>query len=91
MISLETQVSAAPGVLVRELDGEAVLLNVQTEQYYGLDEVGTRMWAVLTGSSSIQAALETLLAEYEVDAATLERDLLQLAQDLVAADLLVVQ
>ncbi len=69
------KVSIPDGVLVRELEGESVLLNLNTESYFGLDDVGTRMWAALTGSASIQAAYEALLAEYDVDAERLQADL----------------
>ena len=72
---LKGKVSIPEGVLVRELRGESVLLNLNTESYFGLDDVGTRMWAVLTGSPSVQAAYEILLAEYEVDPARLSADL----------------
>ena len=55
------------GVLVRELSGEAVLLNLEREMYFGLDEIGYRMWTVLTDFDSIGVACEQLLSEYEVE------------------------
>ena len=61
-------------VLFRELDGEAVLLNLDTEQYLGLDEVGTRMWTLLTTAPTVQAAYDALLAEYDVAPDTLRHD-----------------
>ena len=45
--SLPTQVEISPEALFQELDGETVLLNLQSERYYGLDDVGTRMWQLL--------------------------------------------
>ncbi len=51
------------GVLVRELEGESVLLNLESESYFGLDGIGTRMLALLTDSDSIEAAYEKLLDE----------------------------
>src|SRR3990172_11079651 len=74
-VLLKGKVSIPDGVLVRDLQDESVLLNLNTESYFGLDDVGTRMWAVLTGSPSVQAAYEILLAEYEVDPARLSADL----------------
>lgn len=62
-------------VLVRQLAGESVLLNLQTERYFGLDEVGTRMWTHLTSSVSIEAAYQNLLEEYEVEGKVLRRNL----------------
>jgi hypothetical protein len=69
------RVSAAEGVLVRELAGEAVLLDLKRETYFGLDPVGTRMWQALTTAETIQSAFEMLLSEYEVEPDVLRRDL----------------
>jgi hypothetical protein len=61
------KVVASENVLLRELSGEAVLLNLDSEMYFGLDEIGYRIWTVLTASDSIGAAYEQLLSEYEVE------------------------
>jgi hypothetical protein len=68
-------VVVAPDVMFRVVGDESVLLNLKTEFYLGLDEMGTRVWAALTGSPSVQDAYRTLLDEYEVDADQLRRDL----------------
>lgn len=47
-------------VLVRFLDNESVFLNLETEHYYGLDEIGTRMWQTVTAAPYIEAAYEQL-------------------------------
>jgi hypothetical protein len=82
-ISFGMRVSVPPDVLIQELEGESVLLNLESERYFGLDDVGTRMWAVLSKSESLQGAYEALLAEYEVDPDLLRRDLLALVERLV--------
>lgn len=69
------RISIPDGVMVRELEGESVLLNLDSESYFGLDDIGTRMWAVLTDAESIETAYETLLAEYEVEPEHLRTDL----------------
>jgi hypothetical protein len=76
------------GVLLRELSGEAVILNLNTEHYFGLDEIGTRMWVLLTSSATIQAAFDVLLEEYAVDADTLHRDMTELIKNLMEHGLL---
>ena len=67
-ISFTSRVVVPDTVLFRELDGEAVILNLDTESYLGLDPVGTRMWGVLTSQPSIEAAYQILLSEYDVAA-----------------------
>ena len=86
--SFAQSVSVPADLLFREVDGEAVLLNLDSENYLGLDEVGTRMWVVLTTSDSVRAAYETLPAEYEVAPDVLHRDMAKLVQELVAHGLL---
>lgn len=61
-------------VVVRELDGEAVLLHLESEQYFGLNEVGTKFLMALKEGVSIGAALDTVLAEYAVEPEILKRD-----------------
>jgi Coenzyme PQQ synthesis protein D (PqqD) len=75
-------------LVVRELAGEAILLSLDSEKYYGLDDVGFRMWTVLTGSDSIGAAYERLLSEYEVQPQELLQDLDLLIKDCMAHCLL---
>ena len=77
-------------VLVSELGGESVILNLKTESYFGLDEVGARMWAVVTAAESIQAGYETLTGEYDVEPERLRADLAALLEQLVEQGLLVV-
>lgn len=78
----ELQLTAPEHVMFRELDGEAVLLNLQNEMYYGLDEVGTRMWQLLTTSESVQAAMDSMLEEFDVTPETLEQDVARMIQEL---------
>lgn len=86
--SLDSKILAAKNVLMQDLSGESVLLNLQTEQYFGLDDVGTRMWQVLTEQSSIQAAIEVLLDDYDVESNQLEQDVKQLIGKLFEENLI---
>jgi len=82
-ISFDARVSIPLDVLVSELAGELVILNLNSESYFGLDEVGTRMWKALTTSETIQSAYDGLLAEYEVSEDRLREDLINLLDKLV--------
>jgi hypothetical protein len=64
--------------LINEIGGESVILSLKSASYFGLDEMGTRMWQVLVSSDSIQAAYEQLLAEYDVEDERLRTDLMNL-------------
>ena len=82
------QVIKAPDVLLQDLEGEAVLLNLANGQYYGLDETSYDMYQTLLSSSSVQAAYETLCHEYEVNPDQLSADLDQFLKHLLENGLL---
>lgn len=82
-ISFSDRVRVPDGVLVSQLQEESVILNLDSERYFGLDDVGTRMLSVLSTSDSIEAAFESLRAEYDVDGQVLRQDLLALVESLV--------
>lgn len=74
-LSFSTNVSLAPDVMLRRVADEAVLLNLKTEQYLGLDAMGTLVWNALVTSDSIQTAYDSLLAEFDVGSEQLRKDL----------------
>ena len=77
-----------PDVVWRDVDGEIVLLNVITGQYFGLDGSGSRVWQILDrGAVSVGAVCETLSTEFDVDRATIESDVTTLVNELVAQQL----
>ena len=69
-------------VLLSNLQAESVILNLDSERYFGLDDVGTRFLSALTTSNSIETAYELLLEEYDVDRQALRQDLLALVENL---------
>ncbi len=83
-LSLADSVAINPNVLFRELDGEAVLLSLDAGIYYGLDPEGTKIWELIAELGSLRLVFDAMLREYDVDTATLERDLLRLVNDLCA-------
>ena len=73
--SKSRQVVKAPDVLLQDLEGEAVLLNLKNGQYYGMDENSYYMYKALTSSGSVQDAYERLSQEYDVEPGQLRADL----------------
>ena len=69
-------------VVCREIQGEAVLLNLATGIYFGLDPVGTRVWQLIGEQGSTEKIAEAMLAEYEVDDRRLRQDLDDLIRQL---------
>lgn len=63
-------------VFAQEVDGESVLLDMESENYFGLDGVGTSIWhAIEKYEGDFDKIFEALKQEYDVDETTLLRDL----------------
>jgi hypothetical protein len=82
-VSFTDRIRVPRDVLISRLQEESVLLNLDNERYYGLDDVGTRMLSVLTSSDSVQSAWEQLVDEYDVDREVLRQDLFSLVERLL--------
>lgn len=76
-----------PHVYFREIDGQMVLLNLENEEYFGLDPVGTNIVNHLT-DEPYDAAMADLANQYEVDREVLRQDVAELVETLLAAGLL---
>jgi Coenzyme PQQ synthesis protein D (PqqD) len=87
MLKLTHQIEIAPDVLIQELGSELVLLNLASEAYFGLDDVGNAMWSALKETGSVQSAYDRLLEQYDVDPEVLKQDLLNLIEQFVEHDL----
>lgn len=87
-IAYDARLRVPEDVLVSELEGESVLLNLKSEIYFGLDQMATRMWTELTKGGTIQEAYDRLCAEYDVAPEKLRSDLTELIDKLVSHGLL---
>ncbi len=82
------RVSVPSEVMASHLGGEIVLLNLTTETYFGLDEVGAAMWDAVTHSPSLEQAFLCLASEFDVDEETLSIDLRRFLDQLSAHGLI---
>lgn len=88
MMVLDKRVTVPPGVMFRDLDGEAVVLEIESGRYFGLNETGTRMWLLLQEHGSLERVLRDLLIEYDVTEERLRRELLSFVDTLSSQRLL---
>lgn len=76
-------------VLLQELpDQGLIFLDLRTEEYFGLDEVGTRMYETVVSAGTADGAFDQLVREYDVNAETLRSDLSSFLSRLVERGLL---
>ena len=90
-VSLPHQVTLKPDVLFQPLNGESILLNLQTEQYYSLDGVGTRVWELFKAHGSVDSVITHMLALYNVEEDHLRHDLANLIEKLATAKLITIE
>ncbi|WP_309497033.1 PqqD family protein [Sulfurovum sp.] len=90
-MNLDQKVTFAETVFAQEVDGEMVLLDMESENYFGLDEVGTSIWQAMQDKETLKEVLEVLLEQYEVDAEVLENDLSSFIGKLVESGLVKVE
>ncbi len=70
-----TRIYPHPDVAFRQIEEEIVLLNLKTGQYFSLDEVGARIWSHLMETHTLEATIETMLEEYQVEPEQLYEDI----------------
>ncbi len=74
-------------VVSRAVAGETVILDLASGNYFGLDDVGTRVWDLLVRHGDSDVAVRALLDEFAVDEPTLRRDVEKLVAELAAEGL----
>lgn len=87
-MNLDTRLSIPPQVMSRLVGEEAVLLDLASGMYFGLDGVGQRIWDSLGAGQSLREIAALVAAEYEVDEAQAQADVLAFAGELVSRGLL---
>jgi len=85
---LTAQVRLAKDVLIQKVGDDAILLNLSTENYFTLDEVGTRIINTLQESDSLKQAIRKLVGIYEVDESRLTSDAIRLVEECEQSGLL---
>ncbi len=89
-LTMTAKVTPRQGVMFQQLQEEAVLLNLDSGLYFGLDPIGTRIWNLLAEGRSLPQIVSTIMAEYQVEIEQCTTDLLKLLGDLEAQGLIAV-
>ncbi|MCE9582348.1 MAG: PqqD family protein [Planctomycetes bacterium] len=87
-LSPASRISIPEKTLMRVVDGQAVILSLGTERYYGLDEIGTRIWELLASGKTLAETAEAMAKEFDAPAATIESDIRALLAELVREGLI---
>jgi hypothetical protein len=90
-LNLPKKVKISDNVLFQQINNECVLLDMDSEQYFGLNDVGARIWQILSEDGDTEKALSQLLAEYEADEITLRSDMVNLLTELGNEKLIIIE
>lgn len=88
-MNLTDKVTIPAQVMARQVGYETVILDLASGTYFGLDPVGARIWQLMGEGKTLSEICDTMLDEYEVTRDALERDVIELAQELSAQGLIV--
>lgn len=87
-VSINSIVSAGRDQVSADLANEAVVLDLKSGTYFGLNPVGARVWQLLQSPRPIHVVRDVILDEYEVEPARCEQDILDLLNDMAARGLI---
>lgn len=85
--STGTRIVARRDRLSTSLGGEAVVLDLDSGTYYGLNETGAHIWHLLSQPIPLASICEHLMEEYEVEPDACHAAVQRLVENLLAAEL----
>ncbi len=82
MEGIDVAPARGPDVIWRKMGEEMVLLNVKNENYYSLNEVGSRVWELIDGQATPDQIASRVAEEYDAPEEQVESDVMELLRDL---------
>jgi hypothetical protein len=73
-----------------EMGNETVLMDMNSGDYLGLNEVGSSIWKIIVEPKSVSEICTALMEKYDVDAPTCEAETLKYLSQLVAENMITV-
>jgi hypothetical protein len=90
VINLDSLVQRNPKLIANQMDGEIVMMSIDNGEYYGLDEVGSRIWELLESQVLVSSLIDSLMVEFNVSKEECERDIVDFLSELFEKGLLLV-
>ncbi|MBN2406164.1 MAG: PqqD family protein [Elusimicrobia bacterium] len=84
----DDKITKNPDVTWREVDGEAVLLNLENDYYYSMNEIGTKIWAMLNKGKTQKQIIAAIMEEFDADKKQVELDIKQFIKDMKKEDII---
>ena len=87
-INLNTIINKNLEIDDTDLDGEKVMMNLDKGEYFMMNEVGSRIWEIISEPVNVRRIIDTLCSEYEVDEETCKDTVVEFLGRLNNADLI---
>ncbi len=74
IIQLSDIITKVSNIATAEIDGELVMMNLNSNAYYGLDDIGSEIWGLLETPLTVSQLCQTLADMFDVGEKTLQED-----------------
>ena len=78
-------------VLTSKIDDEVIIMSIDADSYFGLNDVGSRAWELLDEPATFEELVALLRDEYEVDEDTCREDLQSFLDNMMARNLILAE
>jgi hypothetical protein len=90
-IALQHIVKRNPEIVTSNIDGEIVMMSIDNGEYYGLDEIASRIWELIEKPISVNSLIEALMDEFEVNKPDCANDTLEFLSEMANKGLIIVE
>ena len=81
-VTTDTVIRQIEEIVASDIDGETVMMSIENGEYYGLDDIGSRIWELIARPIKVSDLIDTLLERFDVDRETCEIDVLKFLNEL---------
>ena len=85
-LDINSRLTRNPELITADMDGDTVMMNIANGKYFGINEVGSRVWELLESPVSVADLCRHIAAEFEVDDSRCRSDLLKLLAEMLEHD-----
>lgn len=83
IIDINSKIVRDNEIISSDMDEETVMMSIESGEYYGINPVGSRIWALLEQPHSVSEICDTLREEYDVKPAECQQDVLEFVNKLL--------
>lgn len=89
-MTLDTKINIPDTLFLQKVDDETILLDINTNEYFSINEIGTFIWETLEEKKDLNSVKEEIISNYEVDEKQVENDILNFIQEVANKGLITI-